>query len=100
MTSPAPVPPPGAYASRAAFAEALCQFINRELPALHPKMRPAPNVRPDTPLFAQGLIDSMAILHVIAFIEQATGRGIPTERVVMKHFATVAAMAETFGPAA
>ena len=50
--------------------------------------------------FAQGLIDSMAILHLIAFIEDATGARIPTEKVVMKHFQTVTAIAETFGPAA
>lgn len=87
-------------ATRAAFAAALCDFINRELPALHSKVRANPGVTPDTPLFAQGLIDSMAILHVIAFIEDASGTKIPTEKVVMKHFQTVNAITETFGPAA
>ncbi len=99
MSSPAPVPSPGVHASREAFERALCDFINRELPALHPKVRQNPDVKPDTLLFAQGLIDSMAILHIIAFVEKAAGRGIPTEKVVMKHFQTVAAIAETFGPA-
>ena len=100
MTVPPASPPRPRPATRAAFSSALCDFINHELPVLHSKVHANPGVQPDTPLFAQGLIDSMAILHVIAFIEQATGQGIPTEKVIMKHFSTVAAMTETFGPAA
>ena len=82
--------------SSAEFSAALCFFINHELSLLHPKMRGDPGVSPETPLFATGLIDSMAILHLIAFIEDATGRAILPEQVVMKHFATVAAITETF----
>jgi putative drug exporter of the RND superfamily len=63
---------------------------------LHPKMRIEPDVTAATPLFATGLIDSMAILHLIAFVEDAIGRGILPEEVVMKHFASVGAIAETF----
>lgn len=98
MTAPQATPP--RPATRAAFASALCEFINRDLPALHSKVRANPGVTADTPLFAQGLIDSMAILHLIAFIEDATGTRIPTEKVVMKYFQTVTAIAATFGPAA
>jgi acyl carrier protein len=87
-------------ATREAFAKALCEFINHELPSRHPKIRREPGVSFDTPLFAQGLIDSMAILHVIAFVEDLSGQPIPTEKVVMKHFQTVAAITESFGPAA
>ena len=78
------------------FSAALCAFINHELPLLHAKMSTVPDVTPDTLLFATGLIDSMAILHLIAYVEDATGRSITPEQVVMKHFATVAAIVETF----
>ena len=85
-------------ANAAEFSAALCFFINHELPLLHPRMTADPGVTPETPLFATGLIDSMAILHLIAFVEDATGRAILPEQVVMKHFATVAAITETFWP--
>ena len=78
------------------FSAALCAFINHELPLLHAKMATAPGITPETPLFATGLIDSMAILHLIAYVEDATGRSISPEQVVMKHFATVAAIVATF----
>ena len=78
------------------FSAALCAFINHELPLLHAKMSTAPGVTLETPLFATGLIDSMAILHLIAYVEDATGRSISPEEVVMKHFATVAAIVEAF----
>jgi acyl carrier protein len=89
-------PPAIPYASREAFAAALRDFINLDLPRLHAKTQPNPNVAPDTLLFATGVIDSMAILHLIGFIERATGRGIPPEKVVMKHFQSVDAIAASF----
>lgn len=42
-----------------------------------------------TPLFESGLVDSLAILELIAFVERATGRPIPARQVHMKHFGTV-----------
>lgn len=88
--------PAAPYPSRDAFALALGEFINQELPRLHPKAKSHPSVSADTLLFATGLIDSMAILHLIAFIERATGSGIPPEKVVMKHFQSITAIANTF----
>ena len=88
--------PSQSYVTREAFADALCDFINFELPQLHAKVKENPDVNPETLLFAAGIIDSMAILHLIAFVERATGRNIPAEKVVMKHFQSVAAIADTF----
>ena len=85
-----------AHASREEFAAALRDFINHELPRLHKKMQPNPNVTADTLLFATGVIDSMAILHLIGFVERATGTTIPPDKIVMKHFQTVTAIAESF----
>ena len=85
--------------SRAEFSAALCAFINHELPVRHANLHTDPGVSAETPLFATGLIDSMGILHLIAFVEDVTGRAIPPEQVVMKHFASVSAIAQTFWPA-
>jgi len=89
-------PPAIPYASRAAFAAALRDYINEELPRIHPKAKDHPDVTAETLLFATGVIDSMAILHLIAFIERATGQGIPPEKIVMKYFQSIAAIAESF----
>lgn len=93
-----PPSPPGSpsYPNRAAFEQAVCDFINLELPAMSPKMLRNPGVNATTALFATGIIDSMAILHLIAFVERATGRDITTDKVVMKHFQTVTAIGESF----
>src|SRR5580765_7517468 len=52
--------------------DALLEFVNREL------LRDSPHrVGPDTPLFADGLVDSLKILQLIAYIEMKTSRSIP-----------------------
>ena len=76
---------------------ALLDFINNALPELDRRPRQRWRVEPDTLLFETGLIDSLAILHLMAFVEQFTDRPIPARMVVMKHFRTVDAIAETFG---
>ena len=88
------------YPTREAFAVALRDFINLELPRLSAKTSANPNVTCDTLLFATGVIDSMAILYLIGFVEEATGQPIPPEKVVMKHFQSVSAIAESFWPPA
>ena len=82
---------------RSNFDSALLVFINETLPKLDRKQRNWPPIEHDTPLFAGGLLDSMSILHLIAFIEQTTGLMVPDELVVMKHFKTPRAIVETFG---
>ena len=49
-----------------------------------------------TPLFETGLIDSMAVLELMAFIEEATGRSIPSRMVHMKHFGTIDRICASF----
>ena len=51
----------------------------------------------DSYLFDDGLIDSLKILQLIAFVELQIGRDIPDSDVVMEHFRTVRAMAARFG---
>ena len=51
---------------------------------------------PDTPLFADGWIDSLSILKLIAFVELMIGREIRDEEIVMENFRTVETIAKRF----
>ena len=51
----------------------------------------------DTYLFDDGLVDSLSILDLIAFLELRIGRSIPDREVVMENFRTVRAMDRRFG---
>jgi acyl carrier protein len=79
------------------MAAELIRFINEALPEIHAGLRERPHVDRHTCLFESGLIDSLGILHLMAFVEQATGRKIPPRMVVMKHFRTVEAICQAFG---
>jgi acyl carrier protein len=74
-----------------AFEAALLRFINTELLGGSNRTIDANSV-----LFEDGIIDSLKILHLLAFIESAIGRAIPDEEIVMKHFRTVRVIAERF----
>jgi acyl carrier protein len=74
-----------------AFEAALLRFINTEL--LGGSNR---TIDANSALFEDGIIDSLKILHLLAFIESAIGRAIPDEEIVMKHFRTVRVIAERF----
>jgi acyl carrier protein len=89
---------PGAAATAAAFRDRLLRFINEVLPRMDRHGRSYPPVELTTPLFAGGLLDSLSILHLITAIEQLSGRPVPDELVVMKHFQTVETITATFGP--
>jgi acyl carrier protein len=52
----------------------------------------------DTPLFATRLLDSLKVLELIAFTEQAIGRPIPDSHIRMDNFQTVARIATVFVP--
>jgi acyl carrier protein len=51
----------------------------------------------DTYLFDDGLVDSLSILSLVAFIELRIGRSIADQEVVMENFRTVRAMDRRFG---
>jgi acyl carrier protein len=82
--------------SRAELEERLVRFINEVLPEIHGPLRKSPGVDRDTALFESRVIDSLTILHLVLFIEQATGRRVSHREVLMRHFRTVRAIAETF----
>ena len=69
----------------------LLKFVNDDLLAASQK-----KAGPDTPLFDDGWIDSLKILHLIAFVEMQSGRKIPDEMIVMDRFRTVGEIARNF----
>jgi acyl carrier protein len=54
------------------------------------------SVTASTELFANGLIDSVRILELIAWTERALDRRIPDRMIRMDLFGSVARIAETF----
>ena len=52
----------------------------------------------DTYLFDEGMVDSLGILRLIAFLELEIGRPIADSEVVMEHFRTIRTIDRTFGP--
>ncbi len=75
-------------------------FLNEILPGLERKRKKPPTVRGkaegDTLLFESGLIDSLSILHLMAFVEKESGHEIPPEMITMKHFQTPRTIVESF----
>ena len=70
----------------------------RELVAwLNERFAPeGPPIHADTLLFANGLLDSMRILELIAWTERAVGREIPDGAIRTDNFASAARIAELF----
>ncbi len=95
--SPAPQPE-STIRTRAELESALIRFINEILPEIHPRLKARPRVCRSTPLFETGLIDSLAILDLIGFVEKVTGRAVPQRKVVMKFFRSVETIASSFSP--
>ena len=74
----------------ATFVERTVGWINRTLvPA-------GVTIDADTALFADGLINSIRILQLIAWTEHALGLRIPDAQIRMDHFRTVRHIADTF----
>ena len=72
------------------FCRAMVRWINGHL-------RPeGPPVHADTALFEEGGIDSLRILHLLAWTERALGRPIPDEELVMDSFRTVSTIGRRF----
>jgi acyl carrier protein len=74
----------------------LLHFINDTLPGFDRRGRSWAPVSGDTLLFATGVLDSLSILHLIAAIEDLTGRAVPDHMVVMKHFQSVDTICAAF----
>lgn len=75
------------------------EFIDAMLAWLNDRIAPVGfAIVADTPLFEGGLIDSIRVLELIAWTEEAIGAVIPDVRIRMDNFRTVARIAEVFLP--
>ena len=76
------------------FETSLLHFLNHDLPLLDRRKRSYPLIAGDTPLFETGLIDSLSILHLLAFIEQEIGCAVPDSWISPQHFRTPQAIVD------
>jgi acyl carrier protein len=74
------------------FLSRMVDWINRTL------VPPGITINVDTALFADGLINSIRILKLIAWTERALEIRIPDSRIRMDHFRTVRHIADHFVP--
>ena len=87
---------PKTYRTREEFAEALLDYINTELPIVHPKAAGHEPFERSTPLFEDGGIDSLSIIHIVSFLEAAIGGTLSLQDISMKNFRTVDEIADLF----
>ena len=75
-------------------------FVTRTVAWINATLVPAGvTVDADTPLFANGLINSIRVLQLIAWTEHALDTRIPDARIRMDHFRTVRHIANAFAVA-
>jgi acyl carrier protein len=75
------------------------EFVREMLAWLNDEVAPkGVHVDAETQLFATRLLDSLRVLELIAFTEQAIGRAIPDSHIRMDNFQTVARIAAVFLP--
>jgi acyl carrier protein len=79
------------------FLERFLAFLNDLLPDLRGKPNPGERIAPDSKLFENGTLDSLSILHVLAFIERQIGAAVPDDLIIPENFRSPRAIAETFG---
>ena len=81
---------------RAEFKQALIAFVSGPLFARHAKLSRPMTIDGTTPLFEAGIIDSLGILDLLAFVETRTGRAIPMRKVDMRYFGTIDRVCQSF----
>ncbi len=73
-----------------ALAETIATFILQEfLPGEAPE-----NLTPSTPLISTGILDSIARLRLVTFLEETYGLRIDPAEVDLDHFETIDAITE------
>jgi acyl carrier protein len=82
--------------TREQFERDLLSFIAGPLSARRSAIGAMPRIDRSTPLFESGLIDSLAIIDLLAFVESAIGARIPLRQIDMRYFGTVERIVHTF----
>jgi acyl carrier protein len=85
-------------ASRHDFERSLLDFISGPLSIRRRSGHALVRIDASTPLFESGLVDSLAIIDLLAFVEAATGKRIPLRQIEMRYFGTVGRIAHAFWP--
>ena len=67
------------------IARQIAQYIMDEVAATRPAAPPAP----DFPIIESGLVDSLGLFKLIAFIEEQLHVKIAPEDIVLENFATI-----------
>ena len=68
--------------------DTLARFFSQELPG----REGAVAVTPDTDIIGEGLVDSLAIFKLIAFVEETFGITIAPDEVLLENFQTLRAV--------
>ena len=74
--------------TRDEIARLLADYIVDEIAAARPPTAPAP----DFPIIESGLVDSLGLFKLIAFIEERLKVKIAPEDIVLENFATIGAI--------
>ena len=77
-------------ARRARFVASLLRWITVRLAP------PGASVHATTPLFTSGLVSSIKVLDLIAWVEREIGRQIPDAQIRLDNFHTVQRIADVF----
>jgi acyl carrier protein len=72
-----------------AFESSICKFIRTELQGA----RNLPTLKPRDSLFALGLLDSLAVMRIVAFCEEEFDIAIPDEELMPDNFESVHTLA-------
>lgn len=73
-------------------AERLCQFIKKRFP-----LKAGEQLTDDLPLLETGVVDSLGILDLVAFIEDEFGVAADDDDLIPENFETIQSMARFVG---
>jgi acyl carrier protein len=71
------------------FESSICDFLRNELSGT----RNLAVLKPDDSLFKLGVLDSLAVMRIVAFCEEEFDVAIPDEELIPDNFETVHALA-------
>jgi acyl carrier protein len=75
--------------TRPEFEESLKSFVQTLVGDRVPILR-------NTRLFENGIIDSMRVLDLIAFVESRLGQRVPDDMITLDHFRSIGAISRSF----
>lgn len=90
---------PPSVLTREDLSVALIEFIRGPQFRRHTRLSDSIELDQNTPLFETGIVDSLGILELLAFVEESIGERIPLRRVDMRYFGSVQRIVNAFAPA-